>query len=44
MGKSADNEGMTSLVIIAFIFLVGPLALLVGADSRPVDARTRRWL
>jgi hypothetical protein len=44
MGRCADNEDMTSLVIIAFIFLVGPLAVLVGADSRPVGTRGRRWL
>jgi hypothetical protein len=35
---------MTSLFVIGFIFLVGPLALLVGVDSRPVDSRNRRWL
>ena len=43
MGQSADNGGM-GIVILSFIFLVGPLALLVGADSRPVNARNRRWL
>jgi hypothetical protein len=44
MGGRADNGGMASLFIIGFIFLVGPLALLVGVDSRPVETRTRRWL
>jgi hypothetical protein len=44
MGRCADNEGMTSLFIIGFIFLIGPLALLVGADSRPVGSRGRRWI
>ena len=44
MGLSADNGDMASLLIIAFIFLVGPLALLIGADSRPVGSRGRRWL
>jgi hypothetical protein len=44
MGRRADNGDMASLLIIAFIFLVGPLALLVGADSRPVGSRGRRWI
>jgi hypothetical protein len=44
MGRCADNGSMTSLFIIGFIFLVGPLALLVGADSRPVESHSRRWL
>jgi hypothetical protein len=35
---------MTSLLIIGFIFLVGPLALLLGVDSRPVGTRGRRWI
>jgi len=35
---------MASLLIIAFIFLVGPLALVIGADSRPVGSRGRRWI
>jgi hypothetical protein len=45
MGRCADNGYMTSLLIIGFIFLVGPLALLVGVDSRPVGTRSsRRWI
>jgi hypothetical protein len=44
MGRRADNEGMTSILIIGFIFLVGPLALLYGADSRPFESRSKRWL
>jgi hypothetical protein len=44
MGRRADNGGMASLFVIGFIFLVGPLALLVGVDSRPVGTRSRRWL
>jgi hypothetical protein len=31
--KRADAEGM-AILIITFIVLVGPLALLYGADSR----------
>lgn len=27
------------LVILALILLIGPLAVLYGADSRPVDTR-----
>jgi hypothetical protein len=27
------------LVILAFILLIGPLAVLYGADSRPTDTR-----
>ena len=44
MGQRADDGGMTSLIVIGFIFLVGPLALLYGADSRPFESRSKRWL
>ena len=37
--KRADAEGM-EILIIAFIMLVGPLALLYGVDSR-LDERKR---
>jgi len=30
------------LVVIAFIVLIGPLAVLFGADSRANDTRDRR--
>jgi hypothetical protein len=30
----ADHEGMTWLFVLLFILLVGPLAVLYGADSR----------
>ncbi len=30
------------LLIIAFILLVGPLAVAFGADSRVIDTRDRR--
>jgi hypothetical protein len=36
---AADAEGMEIALIIA-ILLIGPLAILLGADSR-VDERTR---
>ena len=40
MGHGADNMNM-SLVIIAFIVAVGPLAVLFGVDSRrPFDRRS----
>ena len=44
MGRHADDRGMTSILIIGFIFLVGPLAVLYGADSRPFESRSKRWL
>jgi hypothetical protein len=44
MGIPADHRDMASLMIIGFIFLVGPLALLYGADSRPFESRSKRWL
>ena len=30
------------IVILAFILLIGPLAVLYGADSRPTNTRKRR--
>jgi hypothetical protein len=30
------------LVILAFILLIGPLAVLYGRDSRVIDTRDRR--
>jgi hypothetical protein len=44
MGSRADDRGMGTLLILGFIFLVGPLAVLFGADSRPHESRSRRWL
>jgi hypothetical protein len=44
MGRHADDGGMGSLLIIGFIVLIGPLAVLYGADSRPLERRNRRWL
>jgi hypothetical protein len=40
MGLRADH-GCMSILIIAFIFGVGPLAVLLGTDSRrPFDRRS----
>ena len=38
--------GVMELVILAFLLLIGPLAVLYGADSRVTDTRDRsgRWL
>jgi hypothetical protein len=33
---------MGSMIVIAFLFAIGPLALLYGADSRNWDDRDRR--
>jgi hypothetical protein len=36
---------MGSLIVIAFVLLIGPIALFLGRDSRVVDTRDRRrWL
>jgi hypothetical protein len=35
---------METLLLLAFLFLLGPLALLFGEDSRSMDERdTRTW-
>lgn len=34
--------GVMELVILALILAIGPLAVLYGADSRPLDTRDRR--
>jgi hypothetical protein len=40
MGLNADH-GCMSILIITFVFSVGPLALLFGTDSsRPFDRRS----
>jgi hypothetical protein len=37
-------ELVVFLLVVAFLVLVGPLALVFGADSRVDDvARQRRW-
>ena len=39
MGRRADNERDMEIVALIFILLVGPLAVLYGADSRRSDTR-----
>jgi hypothetical protein len=34
---------MTALLVLAFIVLIGPLAVLYGADSRLPDDGWKRW-
>jgi hypothetical protein len=35
---------MIGLIVVAFVLLVGPLAIVAGADSRIDEvARRRRW-
>ena len=44
MIKSADNRTMMELAVIIFLIVIGPLAVLGGADSRVTDTRdTQRW-
>lgn len=44
MIKSADNTPMMELALIIFLIVIGPLAVLGGADSRVTDTRdTQRW-
>jgi hypothetical protein len=38
--QQVDAEGMEIALILLFLLLVGPLALLYGADSR-IDERER---
>jgi hypothetical protein len=42
MIKPADNGGMMELALIVFLIVIGPLAVLRGADSRVTDTRDRR--
>jgi hypothetical protein len=34
---------MGAILILAFVLLIGPLALLYGADSRPVERDGHGW-
>ncbi len=44
MIKAADNMSMMELALIIFLIVIGPLAVLGGADSRVTDTRDRqRW-
>lgn len=31
------------IVVLAFVLLVGPLAVLYGVDSRPIERDARGW-
>jgi hypothetical protein len=37
------HPGFMEFIVIAFILLVGPLAVLRGVESRRFDERDRRW-
>lgn len=39
---NADERGMAQIILLAFFLLVGPLAVLFGADSR-LDDRRGSW-
>jgi hypothetical protein len=44
MIKQADTMTMMELALIIFLIVIGPLAVLGGADSRVTDTRdTQRW-
>jgi hypothetical protein len=43
MGPPADDTDMGLLFVIIMIVVVGPLAVLFGADSRPTYGRPREW-
>jgi hypothetical protein len=42
MDPTADDSTMAGIAILVFVLLIGPLAVLYGADSRPRDPRDRR--
>jgi hypothetical protein len=42
MDPAADDENVAAIAILAFVLIIGPLAVLYGADSRPTDTRDRR--
>jgi hypothetical protein len=41
--QAADAEGMEIALIALFLLLVGPLALLYGADSRIDERKRLEW-
>ena len=41
-GSRMPILGVMELVILAFLLLIGPLAVRYGADSRVTDTRERR--
>ncbi len=44
MGRRADDGSMGTVLFLIFIVAIGPLAVLYGVDSRPVERRAKRWL
>jgi hypothetical protein len=40
--QMSDHEGVFGLIIISLLLLVGPLAVVYGADSRIDDVARRR--
>ena len=43
MSPAADDTDMGLLFVIIMIVVVGPLAVLYGADSRDTPRRSREW-
>jgi hypothetical protein len=43
MDSAADDKGMGLALFIIMIVVVGPLAVMYGADSRPTTGRSRAW-
>ena len=41
--QSVDAEGMEIALIALFLLLVGPLAVLFGADSRVDERKRLEW-
>jgi hypothetical protein len=43
MDRAADDTSMGLLLVIIMIVVVGPLAVVYGADSRDTSKRSREW-
>ena len=43
MSPAADDTDMGLLFFIIMIVVVGPLAVVYGADSRDTSKRSREW-
>jgi hypothetical protein len=43
MDRAADDTDMGLLFVIIMIVVVGPLAVVYGADSRDTSKRSREW-
>jgi hypothetical protein len=41
---ASDHAGMFGLFLLVFLLVVGPLAVVAGADSRADDVKRRRTL